>query len=63
MNSDSLSVLRGCKLEQSLAAANPGDTFQFMRLGYFCADLDSAPGAPVFNRAVTLKDSWAKQAK
>lgn len=63
MNPESLSVLKNCKLERSLEGAKPGDTFQFMRLGYFCADVDSAPGAPVFNRAVTLKDSWAKQAK
>ena len=64
LNPDSLKVLTGCKLEKSLGEAKPGDKFQFMRLGYFCADSkDSAPGHPVFNRTVTLKDSWAKKAK
>ena len=59
--SDSLTVLAGCKLEPGLAGAAPGDIFQFERLGYFCADLiDSKPGRPVFNRAVTLRDAWAK---
>ncbi|MGD0783974.1 MAG: hypothetical protein ABSA30_14080, partial [Candidatus Aminicenantales bacterium] len=44
----------------SLAAARPGDRFQFERLGYFCVDAaTSRPGAPVFNRTVTLRDSWA----
>jgi glutaminyl-tRNA synthetase len=56
----SLDVLTGCRLEPSLAAARPGERYQFERLGYFCADPDSAPGRPVFNRAVTLKDEWAK---
>jgi glutaminyl-tRNA synthetase len=46
-----------------LAAAKAGDRFQFERQGYFCADPDSREGAPVFNRTVTLKDSWAKIAK
>ena len=50
-------------LEPSLAEAEPGTRVQFERLGYFCADPDSRPGAPVFNRTVTLKDSWAKIAK
>ena len=54
-------MLTGCKLEPSLAAAEPGARYQFERLGYFCADSeDSKPGAPVFNRTVTLKDTWAK---
>ena len=48
------------RLEPRLAEAKPGDRFQFERLGYFCADLDTKPGAPVFNRTVSLKDSWAK---
>ena len=48
------------RLEPSLAAATVDDRFQFERQGYFCVDPDSAPGAPVFNRTVTLKDSWAK---
>jgi glutaminyl-tRNA synthetase len=61
LNADSLEVLPDCKLEPSLAAAAPGARVQFERLGYFCADSeDSRPGAPVFNRTVTLKDSWAK---
>ena len=57
----SLEVLSDCRLEPSLKNAAPGDFFQFERMGYFCVDSeDSAPGAPVFNRSVTLKDSWAK---
>ncbi len=61
LNPDSLEVLTGCRLEPSLAAAAPGARYQFERLGYFCADSeDSKPGAPVFNRTVTLKDTWAK---
>lgn len=60
MNPDSLEALAGCKLEPSLGEAGAGDIFQFERLGYFCADRDSAPGKPVFNRSVTLKDSYAR---
>jgi glutaminyl-tRNA synthetase len=61
LNPRSLETLQGCKLEPSLAAAVPGSPCQFERLGYFCADPeDSSPGAPVFNRTVTLKDAWAK---
>jgi glutaminyl-tRNA synthetase len=61
LNPRSLETLRGCKLEPSLAAAVPGAPWQFERLGYFCADTeDSRPGAPVFNRTVTLKDAWAR---
>jgi glutaminyl-tRNA synthetase len=60
LNPASLEVRRGCKLEPSVANAEPGSRYQFERLGYFCLDPDSAPGAPVFNRTVTLKDSWAK---
>lgn len=61
LNPNSLVVLRGCKLEPGLAAARPGQAFQFERLGYFCADLkDCQPGHLVFNRTVTLKDTWAK---
>ena len=64
LNPDSLQPLTGCKLEPSLAEVGPGDQVQFERLGYFCADpADSAPGAPVFNRTVALRDSWAKIAK
>ena len=59
LNPASLEVLEGCKLEASLASAQPADRFQFLRLGYFCADSkDSKPGALVFNRAVSLKDSF-----
>jgi glutaminyl-tRNA synthetase len=56
----SLEVLDGCKVEPSLVAAAPGSRFQFERLGYFAADADSRQGAPVFNRTVSLKDTWAK---
>ncbi len=60
INPDSLEVVRA-KLEPALGAAAPGWHCQFERLGYFCADeKDTRPGAPVFNRATTLKDSWAK---
>jgi glutaminyl-tRNA synthetase len=60
LNPGSLEVLKGCRLEPSLAAPAPGARWQFERLGYFCADPDSRAGAPAFNRTVTLKDSWAK---
>ncbi len=61
LNPASLEILRGCRLEPSLAKAEPGARYQFERLGYFCVDThDSLPGAPVFNRTVTLKDTWAK---
>ena len=57
LNPASLTVQRGF-VEPALAAAKPGDRFQFMRVGYFCADLDHTAAAPVFNRAVSLKDSF-----
>ncbi|MGO9211953.1 MAG: glutamine--tRNA ligase/YqeY domain fusion protein [Terriglobales bacterium] len=60
LNPDSLEVVTQAKLEPSLAAAASGARYQFERLGYFCADPDSAPGKPVFNRTVPLKDTWAK---
>jgi glutaminyl-tRNA synthetase len=60
LNPNSLEALTGCKLEPSLAGAKPGDRYQFERMGYFCADPDSAPGKPVFNRTVQLRDTWAK---
>jgi glutaminyl-tRNA synthetase len=60
LNPESLVVLKACKLEPSLAAAARGTKYQFERLGYFCLDADSAPGALVFNRTVTLRDTWAK---
>jgi glutaminyl-tRNA synthetase len=61
INPNSVELLFGCKLEQSLATVEPETRFQFERNGYFCADrVDSAPGKPVFNRTVTLRDSWTK---
>ena len=60
LNPDSLRVLTACKVEPSLAAAPPGARYQFERIGYFCVDPDSAPGRLVFNRTVSLKDTWAK---
>ncbi|HEY5119543.1 MAG TPA: glutamine--tRNA ligase, partial [Anaerolineales bacterium] len=60
INSNSLEVLAGCMLEPSLADVQPGEKFQFERIGYFCADPDGRPGKPVFNRTVTLRDTWAK---
>jgi glutaminyl-tRNA synthetase len=60
INPNSLKVLTDCFFEPSLAEARPGDKFQFERTGYFCVDLDSAPGKLAFNRTVTLKDTWAK---
>lgn len=64
LNPKSLQVLSNCKLEPGLKEAEPGSRFQFERLGYFCVDTrDSAPGKPVFNRTVTLRDTWAKVGK
>ncbi len=63
LNPNSLEVLRNCYLEPSLARAQPGDRIQFERLGYFCVDPDATPEMPVFNRTVTLRDTWAKIAK
>jgi len=63
LNPHSLEVLKDCFVEPSLAEARPGDKFQFERTGYFCADLDYVPGRLVFNRTVTLKDTWAKIVK
>jgi glutaminyl-tRNA synthetase len=60
LNPNSLEILNKCKLEPSLAAAAPGSRYQFERLGYFCADPDTAPGKLVFNRTVALRDTWAK---
>ena len=61
LNPASLQVLRGCRLEPNAAAAAPGDRFQFERMGYFCLDPDSRPGALVFNRTVTLKEASGKK--
>ena len=64
LNPKSLEILNACRLEPSLAAAAPGDRFQFERLGYFCVDSgDSTAKAPVFNRTATLRDAWAKVAE
>ncbi len=61
LNPNSLEILENCMIEPSLTAANPGDRYQFERLGYFCVDTkDSAQQSPVFNRIVTLRDTWAK---
>jgi len=61
INPDSLEVLMGCKIEPGLADAAPGYSFQFERLGYFCKDIkDGSKDHPIFNRTVTLKDSWVK---
>ncbi len=61
LNPGSLEIIKGCKLEPSLKDAEPGKVYQFERLGYFCADSrDSRPGHPVFNRTITLRDTWAK---
>ncbi len=60
LNPDSLLTLTQCCLEQSLSKATPGERFQFEREGYFCADLNHHSDKPVFNRTVTLRDSWAK---
>jgi glutaminyl-tRNA synthetase len=60
LNPRALDIIEGAKVELSLVAAAPGARFQFERQGYFCADPDGRPGKPVFNRTVTLKDSWAK---
>ncbi len=63
LNPDSVEVLENCKLEANLKDAKPGDSFQFMRLGYFCVDTESTDDKLVFNRTVALKDSWAKANK
>jgi glutaminyl-tRNA synthetase len=60
LNPDSLEVIADAKLEPSLARAKVGDRFQFERVGYFCLDPDSKDGKLVFNRTLSLKDSWAK---
>lgn len=60
INPDSVEVLTSCRVEPSLANATPGTRYQFERKGYFCVDPDSTEGKPVFNRTVSLRDSWAK---
>jgi len=63
LNPKSLEIITDAKVEPSLANATPGTRYQFERLGYFCVDPDSKPGAPVFNRTVALKDAWARAEK
>ena len=64
INPASVEILRDCRLEPSLARAGAEERFQFERQGYFCTDLrETRPGAPVFNRTVTLRDSWSKGGK
>ncbi|HUX95937.1 MAG TPA: glutamine--tRNA ligase/YqeY domain fusion protein [Bacteroidales bacterium] len=60
LNSDSLRIFKGCKVEPSLKNAKPLDKFQFQRIGYFCVDYDSGDKGLIFNRTVSLKDTWAK---
>ena len=60
VNPDSLNVLDACFIEPGLENSEPGQYFQFERLGYFCVDPDTKPQRPVFNRTVTLRDAWAK---
>ncbi|MDY3928102.1 MAG: glutamine--tRNA ligase/YqeY domain fusion protein [Clostridia bacterium] len=60
LNPNSMEVLDNCKLEKNLADVKPGDTFQFLRMGYFCVDKDSTEDSIIINRTVALKDSWAK---
>ena len=60
LNPDSEEILPGCYLEPAAAEPAVGETVQFERLGYFCLDPDSTPGRPVFDRTVTLKDTWAR---
>ncbi len=63
LNPHSLQVLTGCKLEPALAQAVPGEPYQFERKGYFTLDPDSTPEHLVFNRTITLRDTWAKMQK
>ena len=60
LNPNSFEVLRGAKVEPSLAARAAGERYQFERLGYFCVDPDSSAGNLVFNRTLALRDTWAK---
>jgi glutaminyl-tRNA synthetase len=60
INPNSLAILKSCRVEPGLAGATPGSRYQFERLGYFCVDPDSSPGALVFNRTATLRDEWAR---
>jgi glutaminyl-tRNA synthetase len=60
INTESLQVLEGARVEPSLRDAVPGDRFQFLRQGYFCVDYDSSTERLIFNRTATLRDTWAK---
>jgi len=60
LNPNSVDILRSSKMEPSLAGTSPGTRYQFLRKGYFCVDPDSSEGSLVFNRTVSLRDSWAK---
>ena len=60
LNPNSVEILNNCKLESNLKNVKPGDTFQFLRMGYFCVDTDSTKDNIIINRTVALKDSWAK---
>jgi glutaminyl-tRNA synthetase len=60
LNPNSLEALKGCRVEPGLASAAPGTQYQFERQGYFCVDSDSSEEAQVFNRTVSLRDTWAK---
>lgn len=60
LNPNSLEIIENCYLEPSLTNTQPGERFQFERIGYFCADKDTTPEKPVFNRTVSLKDTWSK---
>ena len=61
INPESLKIISGCYAEAGLALAQPGITYQFERLGYFCADYDSSAEALIFNQTVTLRDTWQKK--
>ncbi len=63
INPESLQIIENAFVEPSLAQATVGEAVQFIRKGYFCLDRDSKPGHLVFNRTVTLKDTWAKEQK
>lgn len=63
INPNSLEILKDCKVEPNLADTKAGDHYQFLRMGYFCTDLDSTADKLVFNRTVGLKDSWGKEVK
>jgi glutaminyl-tRNA synthetase len=60
LNPNSLEVLEGARVELNLQDVQPGDRFQFERIGYFCVDPDSSPTHLVFNRTVSLRDTWSK---